>query len=75
MRVPARPRLSANYRLFSSAISFRPVVAAIATAALLALTIGQTPTYILPNPNGYDSFVQAGNLILGDVSSFSDMDH
>jgi hypothetical protein len=52
-------------------------VAAIATAVLIALTFPQTPSanHALPNPNGYDSFVQAGNLILGDVSSFSDLDH
>jgi len=60
-------------RLLGAAV----VVAAIIAAVLLALTIGQTPppNPALPNPNGYDSFVQAGNLILGDVSSFSDLDH
>jgi len=53
------------------------VAAAIIAAVLFALTIGQTPppNHALPSPNGYDSFVQAGNLVLGDVSSFSDMDH
>lgn len=53
------------------------VAAAIATAGLLALTIAQPPpsNHALPNPNGYDCFVQAGNLILGDVSSFWDLDH
>jgi hypothetical protein len=59
-------------RLLGAAV----VVAGIAIAVILALTIGRTPpNQGTPNPNGYDNFVQAGNLVVGDVSSFSDLGH
>jgi hypothetical protein len=40
------------------------------------LTIGSihAPKHALPNPNGYDDFVRAGNLIVGDMGSFGDLD-
>jgi hypothetical protein len=58
--------------LFGAAV----IMTAAGAAALLPLTIGSihTPKHALPNPNGYDDFVQAGNLIVGDVSSFWNLD-
>src|SRR5438270_12491601 len=43
--------------------------------ALLAITIGRTPPRTpLPNPNGYDDFVKAGQAVLGTVWDFPTLD-
>ena len=43
--------------------------------ALLAFTIGRSPAPPLPNPNGYDDFVKAGEAVLGNVWMFTALDH
>jgi hypothetical protein len=44
--------------------------------ALLASTIGRSPVRPpLPNPNGYDDFIKAGEAVLGDVSDWPVLDH
>jgi hypothetical protein len=44
--------------------------------ALLASTIGRAPVRPpLPNPNGYDDFIKAGEAVLGDVSDWLVLDH
>ena len=44
--------------------------------ALLAFTIGRSPARPpLPNPNGYDDFVKAGEAVLGNVGDWPDLDH
>jgi hypothetical protein len=46
-------------------------------AVLLAFTLGRSPARspLLPNPNGYDDFVKAGETVLGDVSDWPVLDH
>ena len=44
--------------------------------ALLAFTLGRSPARPpLPNPNGYDDFVKAGEAVLGNVGDWPDLDH
>jgi hypothetical protein len=45
--------------------------------ALLAFTLGRSPARppLLPNPNGYDDFVKAGEAVLGNVGDFPTLDH
>ena len=44
--------------------------------ALLAFTMGRAPVRPpLPNPNGYDDFIKAGEAVLGDVSDWPELDH
>src|ERR1035437_2715403 len=45
--------------------------------ALLAFTLGRSPARppLLPNPNGYDDFVKAGEAVLGNVGDWPDLDH
>ncbi len=52
------------------------LVAGAVLLALLASSIGRPPAPApLPNPNGYDDFVRAGEVILGNVGDFPDLDH
>jgi len=52
------------------------VIALIATVALLVSSTCKTRPYPpLPNPNGYDDFLQAAALIKGDVPNSSTPDH
>ena len=51
------------------------LVAVAVLVALLALTIGRLPVRPpLPNPNGYDDFVKAGEAVLGNVGDFPTLD-
>jgi hypothetical protein len=44
--------------------------------ALLAFTMGRSPVRSpLPNPNGYDDFIKAGEAVLGNVDDFPELDH
>ena len=44
--------------------------------ALLAFTMGRSPARPpLPNPNGYDDFIKAGEAVLGDTSDWPVLDH
>src|ERR1019366_10087385 len=45
--------------------------------ALLAFTLGRAPARPppLPNPNGYDDFIKAGEAVLGNVGDWPDLDH
>jgi hypothetical protein len=52
------------------------LVAGAVLVALLASTIGRSPARTpLPNPNGYDDFVKAGEAVLGNVGDFPTLDH
>ena len=54
------------------------VGAALAFLALLAVVLcaGRTPVSPpLPNPNGYDDLVQAGEAVQGDPGNYSNLDH
>ena len=52
------------------------LVAGAVLVALLAFTIGRSPAPpLLPNPNGYDDFVKAGEAVLGNVGDFPTLDH
>jgi hypothetical protein len=44
---------------------------------LLAFTLGRSPARPppLPNPNGYDDFIKAGEAVLGDISDWPVLDH
>jgi hypothetical protein len=62
-----------NPRLLLLALA---LVAGAVIVALLASSIGRLPAPTpLPNPNGYDDFVRAGEAILGNVGDFPDLDH
>ena len=44
--------------------------------ALLAFKVGRSPARPpLPNPNGYDDFIKAGEAVLGNVSDWPVLDH
>lgn len=44
--------------------------------ALIAFTNGRsTPLPPLPNPNGYDDFLQAAKLLTGDIGNYGTLDH
>src|SRR5262245_25972525 len=50
-------------------------VAGLAAVALFAVTMARTPSSPpMPNPNGYDDFVKAGKAVLGDTSSYAELD-
>ncbi|MGO8928674.1 MAG: hypothetical protein ACLQU3_17535 [Limisphaerales bacterium] len=52
------------------------LVAGAVLVALLAFTMGRAPVRPpLPNPNGYDDFIKAGEAVLGDVSDWPELDH
>jgi hypothetical protein len=52
------------------------LVAVAVLVALLASTIGRSPVWRpLPNPNGYDDFIKAGEAVLGNWDVFPDLDH
>jgi hypothetical protein len=53
------------------------LVAGAVLVALLLSTIGRSPVRLppLPNPNGYDDFVKAGEAVLGDISDWPVLDH
>src|SRR5208282_1451500 len=52
------------------------LVAGAVLVALLAFTMGRAPVRPpLPNPNGYDDFIKAGEAVLGDVSDWPVLDH
>ena len=46
-------------------------------AVLMAFTLGRSPARPppLPNPNGYDDFIKAGEAVLGNVGDWPDLDH
>jgi hypothetical protein len=46
-------------------------------AVLLAFTLRRSPARppLLPNPNGYDDFVKAGEAVLGNYGDWPDLDH
>src|SRR6266567_4833047 len=51
-------------------------LAVLAILALLALSTGRPSARLpLPNPNGYDDFIKAGDAIVGDVANSSALDH
>jgi len=52
------------------------LVAGAVLVALLAFTTGRsTAPPPLPNPNGYDDFIKAGEAVLGNISDWPDLDH
>jgi len=52
------------------------LVAGAILVALLELTMGRSPAGPpLPNPNGYDDLVKAGEAVLGNVRDWPDLDH
>ena len=52
------------------------LAAGVVLVALLASTIGRAPVRPpLPNPNGYDDFIKAGEAVLGDISDWPVLDH
>ncbi|MGO8928688.1 MAG: hypothetical protein ACLQU3_17605 [Limisphaerales bacterium] len=62
-----------NPRLLLLAFALAAVVVLV---ALLAFTMGRSPVRPpLPNPNGYDDFIKAGEAVLGDVSDWPVLDH
>jgi hypothetical protein len=51
------------------------LAAGVVLVVLPAFTIGRSPTTpFLPNPNGYDDFVKAGEAVLGNVGDFPTLD-
>ena len=52
------------------------VIYALAVLTVLFLPMGRTaPRPPLPNPNGYDDFVKAGQAVTGSVWNFPELDH
>src|SRR5262249_893160 len=50
-------------------------VAGLAVVGLIVFATAHTPSSPpLPNPNGYDDFVKAGKAVLGDTSTFLELD-
>jgi hypothetical protein len=61
-------------RRFRAALVALLVIVVLAMLALLFSQRGQIPSpSLLPNPNGYDDFVKAGQAMEGDVSSLPDL--
>jgi hypothetical protein len=44
-------------------------------AATITFLFGRTSSPILPNPNGYDDLLKAGELVVGKLDEISDLDH
>src|ERR1035441_1451521 len=53
------------------------LVAVVVLLTLLAFTVARPPARPppLPNPNGYDDFIKAGEAVLGDISDWPVLDH
>ena len=52
------------------------VITILLTLTFLVVSTGRTPSSLpLPNPNGYDDFLNAAALLTGDVGNASTFDH
>ncbi len=51
------------------------MVALVAVGLAFVFTFGRSPASPLPNPNGYDDLVQAGQTITGNTVDVADLDH
>ena len=60
-----------NPRILLLAFAF---VAVAVLVVLLALTIGRSPARLpLPNPNGYDDFLKASEMVTGNFRDFREL--
>lgn len=51
------------------------LIVSVFVVLLLAMFIGSRPSQaVIPNPNGYDDLIQAGQLVTGDFDNASDLD-
>ena len=51
------------------------LAALIAAAVIVVFGPSLSTNQTLPNPNGFTDFVRAGNLLVGDISRYGDLDH